>query len=235
MYLLFAALLLLAATAAMFASGHFAKQCTSKRYSNEAIGYQLCYQPMLVAVALIVLFVLYLFYPETVMHFWHFGNIERPLAPVVWLGITGEEGWLHIALIVTAATVTFVWWQGRQNGAQWRHLWGHTPWIVLFSLTNAFSEEVIFRLGVIVPLFSHTDGETIMLFSAAAFGIVHYRGIPSGVTGVVMAGVLGWLLAKSILETEGLFWAFGIHFVQDLVVISAWIFFQNSSKRTTKA
>ena len=230
---LFAVLLLLAATAAMFASGHFAKRCASKRHSNESIGYQLCYQPMLVAVALMVLIALYLFYPETVVHFWRLGNIERPLAPVAWLGITGEEGWLHITLIVTAATVTFVWWQGRQSGVKWRHLWGYAPWIAIFSLTNAFSEEVIFRLGVIVPLFSHTESETIMLFSAVAFGIVHYRGIPNGVTGVVMAGVLGWLLTKSILETEGLFWAFGIHFVQDLVVISAWILFQNSNNRTT--
>jgi len=29
---------------------------------------------------------------------------------------------------------------------------------------------------------------------------------------------LGWLLAKSIAETEGMFWAWFIHFLQDLII-----------------
>jgi uncharacterized protein len=41
--------------------------------------------------------------------------------------------------------------------------------------------------------------------------------------GMLLAGFLGWLLAKSVFETQGLFWAWGIHFLQDVVIISAFI------------
>jgi hypothetical protein len=54
---------------------------------------------------------------------------------------------------------------------------------------------------------------------AYAFGIGHFYGIPYGVIGVLMAGFLGWWLGKSMLETRGLWWAWFIHFVQDV-----WIF-----------
>lgn len=35
-------------------------------------------------------------------------------------------------------------------------------------------------------------------------------------SGVVLAWFLGWILAKSMLETRGLAWAWFIHFVQDM-------------------
>jgi len=51
------------------------------------------------------------------------------------------------------------------------------------------------------------------LLTAVFFGIGHYYGIPYGVIGAVMAGVLGWLLGKSMLEIKGIFWAWVIHFL----------------------
>ena len=47
----------------------------------------------------------------------------------------------------------------------------------------------------------------------------HY-GIPYGVVGVAMAFALGWLLARSMVETRGLFWAWFIHFCQDVIIFS---------------
>jgi hypothetical protein len=40
-----------------------------------------------------------------------------------------------------------------------------------------------------------------------------------------LAGFLGWFLAKSIGETHGFFWAWLIHFLQDVVIITG-LFFQ---------
>jgi len=34
---------------------------------------------------------------------------------------------------------------------------------------------------------------------------------------------LGWLLAKSVIETNGIFWAWFIHFLQDIVIFSAFV------------
>jgi hypothetical protein len=35
---------------------------------------------------------------------------------------------------------------------------------------------------------------------------------------VALAWFLGWILAKSMLETRGLAWAWFIHFVQDVAI-----------------
>jgi hypothetical protein len=43
--------------------------------------------------------------------------------------------------------------------------------------------------------------------------------MPSGVIGVIMAGILGYVLAKSMYETNGFFWAWLIHFIQDILII----------------
>lgn len=37
----------------------------------------------------------------------------------------------------------------------------------------------------------------------------------------LLAGVLGYVLAKSVLETQGFFWAWIIHFFQDVVIFSS--------------
>lgn len=223
MNFLFCIAVLSFATLALSASGRFSRRCAG----DSGIAYQRCYQTLLLGISLLVLALLTLFYPQSLLHFLHIGEIGRAVSPVPWLGITGEEGWLEIAFVITLVTALFVWWQGRKRSVQWINIWRYLPWVILFSVTNAFSEEVIYRLGVIVPLFANADAETIMLVSAVAFGVVHYTGMPNGIAGMVMAGVLGWLLAKSVLETDGLFWAFGIHFVQDMIVISALILLED--------
>ena len=37
---------------------------------------------------------------------------------------------------------------------------------------------------------------------------------------MAMAFALGWLLARSMVETRGLFWAWFIHFCQDVIIFS---------------
>jgi hypothetical protein len=34
-----------------------------------------------------------------------------------------------------------------------------------------------------------------------------------------MAGFLGWLMATSMIQTGGIAWAWGIHFLQDVVIL----------------
>jgi len=38
--------------------------------------------------------------------------------------------------------------------------------------------------------------------------------------GIQVAGIVGWFLAKLMLETRGFFWAWAIHFVQDLIIFT---------------
>lgn len=78
--------------------------------------------------------------------------------------------------------------------------------MLLCSLSNSFSEEVIDHLGVVVPLVGTIDTSYVLLVSAIAFGMPHFRGMPNAIVGTSMAGMLGWVLAKSVVETNGIFW-----------------------------
>ena len=95
------------------------------------------------------------------------------------------------------------------------------PWVLLFSATNAWSEEIFARFVIVAGLTGKLKTSAICLISAIIFGIPHFFGTPSGIFGVIMSGFLGWLLAKSVIETRGLGWALVIHFLQDVIIFGA--------------
>lgn len=185
------------------------------------------FQFLLLCIALLVLFVLYFVNAANFSSFLALGNIAAPVREVSWLGIPEGESWLGLGtgltLSVTLATFTFVYLQFRKSAGGLKKLLPCLPWVLLFSLSNAFSEEIIYRLGVLVPLVGAIDTNYIFLISAITFGVPHLRGMPNGIVGAFMAGLLGWLLAKSVVETNGIFWALFIHFLQDVVIFSAFI------------
>lgn len=93
------------------------------------------------------------------------------------------------------------------------------PIIVAFAIVNAASEEFRFRcvlLARIEPVLGR--GQALGLTSTL-FGLGHWFGHPSGLSGVVMAGIAGWLWGKSMIETRGLFWAWLIHGIQDVIIL----------------
>jgi uncharacterized protein len=95
------------------------------------------------------------------------------------------------------------------------------PLVILFAATNAWTEEILSRFVIVAGLYGKMRPEIICWISAVIFGIPHFWGTPSGLSGVVMSGLLGWLLAKSVIETRSLGWALFIHFLQDLVIFGA--------------
>jgi hypothetical protein len=50
----------------------------------------------------------------------------------------------------------------------------------------------------------------------AATDRLGFSGVPYGLVGVGLAWFLGWILARSMLETRGLWWARLIHFLLDV-------------------
>lgn len=114
-----------------------------------------------------------------------------------------------------------MYFQGiKGNGVVFADVLKILPFVFIFAITNSFVEETITRLGVVVSLHGSVSDKTIPMISALIFGVIHYWGSPSGITGVIVAGFLGWFLAKSILETRGIFWAWIIHFMQDIIIFS---------------
>jgi|GEM_PF-1989662 len=139
---------------------------------------------------------------------------------------TKNENWSHLgrnfAIIISTVTAVVIYFQLiKNNGVSIENILKVLPFSLIFALFNSFVEETITRLGVVVVLKNVLKDKTIALLSAMIFGTVHYWGNPGGIAGVLLAGFLGWLLAKSILEIKGIFWAWFIHFLQDVIIFSA--------------
>jgi membrane protease YdiL (CAAX protease family) len=100
------------------------------------------------------------------------------------------------------------------NGQFWKLL----PLVLLFAATNAWSEEIVSRFVIVAGLHGKLSPSVICWISSLIFGVPHFFGTPSGPFGALMAGLMGWLLARSMLETKSLGWALFIHFLQDLVI-----------------
>jgi membrane protease YdiL (CAAX protease family) len=104
-----------------------------------------------------------------------------------------------------------------------RHWW--TVYGTLIDLgclaaMNAFNEEMTYRASLLTGLQSAIGPRMALWNTAVFFGLAHYFGVPYGVVGVLMSTFLGWLLGKAMLETRGFFWAWLIHFVQDVLIFS---------------
>ena len=195
---------------------------------SQRVGAELIYQLAALGLAGFVLAIAFLLAPDGFRTFMRRGNVRASVVPVPLVGIKPgpNESWFQIgrnfAVIVTGVTALAVLLPAALGGAaDLGQLVGLLPFILLFALTNAIVEEAIFRFGLVATLAGHVSPGKIALLSGAIFGAIHFFGVPGGPLGVALAGFLGWLLAKSMLETRGVQWALTIHFLQDVVIFSA--------------
>ena len=223
-----------AATGLIFLLRKSTERLPFKLLKNSLLDRTLKFQLAQLLLAFLVLGIIYLKDPENLLTFLGFGNPNALINPVPWLGITGKESWLEIAgsigFFITLGTAIFMFFQLRRTGSTFKDVFLVLPWAVLFSVTNAFSEEAIFRVGLISPLIDQISIPAILIISGVMFGLPHYFGQPSGLIGVLMAGFLGWFLALSLIETEGVFIAWLIHFVQDVVIITTFLLINRMKK-----
>ena len=151
------------------------------------------------------------------------GDIDAPVEPVRWLGVKQGERWNKFGALMTflisLGTLAFLVLAGRPSLDIVILVLPFLPAILLAAALNAFNEEVTYKASFLSVLESPVGPRQAVYMVAAYFGIGHYYGVPYGVIGVLLAGFLGWFLAKSMQETRGLFWAWFIHFWQDV-----WIF-----------
>lgn len=155
-------------------------------------------------------------------------RIDGEVLPEPWIGITkrNRDSWKtlgrNIAIIISVVTAITIYFQVYRNGVIQRLTFTSFLLIVLFALINSFVEEVTFRHSFAAIVEYHQLNPYISkALSAVIFGAVHYLGTPGKIPGVILAGFLGWFLSKSIHETKGFFWAWLIHFVQDVIIMTA--------------
>lgn len=88
----------------------------------------------------------------------------------------------------------------------------------VFAAINAGFEEMRFRCVLLAHSERTVGGRQGIWLTSVLFGLAHWGGHPAGISGIVMSGFLGWLLATSILDTRGWGWAWLIHAGEDIVI-----------------
>lgn len=155
------------------------------------------------------------------------GDLRVTASRIGWLGIPGGTiAWGRLAILAGLAIgagtllLTMLTATGFALPPNLDRLWPLLPLIVVLALANSFAEGVAYRNAVLGPLAGALPKGAVVLLSATFFGFAHYYGVPSGVIGVVMSGVLGWFLARAMFETRGFLAPWIIHFLQDVVIFS---------------
>jgi membrane protease YdiL (CAAX protease family) len=228
----FPILLVIIYTGLMLWAGHRQKAATLFNISkNTYINFQINYQSLLLLITAIALLFTYLLNKENFISYFSFGNISAPAQELKIFGIKSTDTWLQtgisLSVVISIVTGIFMYFQLKQHPVNWSLLSSGLLWIILFSLTNSFAEEMIFRMGIVSPLKGLVSPLLIYTISAVLFGIPHFAGMPNGIIGATMAGVLGFVLAKSLHETNGFFWAWFIHFLQDVIIIGSLFLMKN--------
>ncbi|MBN2550419.1 MAG: CPBP family intramembrane metalloprotease [Anaerolineales bacterium] len=155
------------------------------------------------------------------------GQLDAPVEPVRWLGIKPGESWRVFGWIFAGCAMLAVFFPTilalRPSGDQLARALPLLPAAILFAAINAFNEEAYFRLSTLATLPQAVGRTQAMLLNVTLFGLAHYLyGSPGGILGFLMTAFLAFLMGKAVLETRGLFWAWLIHLLPDVVVFFSY-------------
>ncbi len=152
------------------------------------------------------------------------GDLAAPAEPVRWLDIKPEQRWTRVgrefAIVLAIVYLVVSFFTYRPTLADVGTLLPLLLAVLLFAALNAFNENFAFRAALLSQLLPVIGKEHSLLLLAAFFGINHFYGMPPGLVGVALTGFLGWLLAKSMVETRGFLWAWLIQFPLDVIVFA---------------
>jgi len=174
-----------------------------------------------------ILAVLFLIFRSRSEFYLCIGDLKQKACRINWLGIKENQiTWGKLAIIsgllislgtilLTIITVTNV--SEIKGLGNWL---SYLPLILVLALANSFCEGLIFRSAIMATLKDELPKNQIVLIAALFFGISHYYGAPGGPLGVIMSGLLGWYMCRSMYETKGFVSSWMIHAMQDVVIFS---------------
>jgi len=192
--------------------------------ANDQINRLVTYQAATLPLTVLLVALTAALVPDNFKRYFRIGQMAAPVGAVPVLGIKGTETWktlgLTFAIIISGVTAAIVLLPAASGAGLTlsSYLIGVA---VLLAASNAFVEEYLTRFQVVASLAGRVAPGRIAVISALLFGIPHYLGTPGQLIGVLAASFLGWFLAKSVLETKGLGWAWFVHFLQDVIIFVA--------------
>lgn len=193
-------------------------------FSSSFINTQINLQLSTILLSLSMVGFLFIVANKTQLKYLNITHLKGKMKPVKWLGIPEGSTWIQtgitIGAMISLGTALVVYFQVNSQSLSFR-LFPDVPLVLILALMNSFTEEIIFRYAYVTIIDNEGFSPNLALFlGSVVFGTVHYFGMaPKGIMGALMATFLGWFLTKSILETKGFFWAWFIHFLQDVVIL----------------
>ncbi|TVP86099.1 MAG: CPBP family intramembrane metalloprotease [Acholeplasmataceae bacterium] len=164
------------------------------------------------------------------------GDLTVKVEEIKWLGIRKHRfSWGRLAvisgLLISLGTIllTIITVTGASVQPDFSRLPVLFPLILALALFNSLCEGIVYRSTVLSSLTNILPKNHLMLVAAALFGIAHFYGAPGGIIGVVMSGLLGWYMCRSMYETKGFASSWIIHFMQDVVIFSTILVLGNFS------
>jgi membrane protease YdiL (CAAX protease family) len=163
------------------------------------------------------------------LEFLRLGEWKAPAQEIKLLGVKAGESWLRVggtfAFVVSIATAAFMYFGFSGTFAGISSItWFTALGLALpLSIMNSLNEELVTRWSVVEGLSRTKYFRLAPAISATIFGTAHYFGTPGGLVGVLMAGFLGWLLSRSIQDARGIGWAWLIHCIQDVIILTVLI------------
>jgi membrane protease YdiL (CAAX protease family) len=94
----------------------------------------------------------------------------------------------------------------------------YVPLALLLAAMNAFAEEMLYRGTLLAPLLRQVSRNQAISMTAVLFGIAHYYGTPSGIPGMVLTFIAGWVFGLAMVETRSILLPWFLHFVPDAVI-----------------
>ncbi len=176
------------------------------------------------AITLVMIGLLFLLGYKRQVFFLSRGNLRALIQPVKVLGFPKAEPWPKFGVLwafCIAAGLGVVLYLGiRPSGSLFVKMLPILPSVIFYAALNAFNEEMFFRAPMLATLEPVGSSLQTLWMAAYFFGISHYFGTPSGIPGALASIFMGWILSKAMLETRGLFWAWFIHIMSDIVIFS---------------
>jgi uncharacterized protein len=151
MKLIVTVILICAATALLLTSALFLPKIHLTLQSNSFINSIASYQLFALTTALFIMLLTIWINPQS-RSLIRLGDNSVLAGRVVWMGISGKNSWkkdaLPILISISTATAIFMYLAVNKANSLSHFNWSFVPVILLFSATNAFSEEIIFRFGI---------------------------------------------------------------------------------------
>jgi membrane protease YdiL (CAAX protease family) len=104
----------------------------------------------------------------------------------------------------------------------WAKAWPLRHAIILLAAANALSEELIYRTALLNVAYKTVPDGIAAAISALIFGLAHIHGQAKGWVVVLGSTACGYVFAVSVIQTQGLFVAWLLHFVQGMFFMAAF-------------